>query len=386
MDAVEVVARFGTTVLDTVVLDPRGRYRIGTAPGVDLPLELEPSIAVVERDLVRVPPGASATVFEAGRGRPVTGELRLGAPMRVELRLGRVTIAIRRIARPAPVPRAPIDRRRHLYDAASLVAHVVVVALAVGLVPVLDAPPRAPRPVRVARFPEAQPPAHVAPSPVPAATTAPSDPNAAPPPAEKVADVSTSRRSRAIARAREAGILGADGVKDLRGLATSDPSKAFEGVRPVYREEEAVARQFGGGESWDPGGIVPMGRFATKANAGADYELAGATPAAKTAVDVCTGRACTITGALSQETIVAVIDAHAEDLRACQERYAGARAHGVVSLSFDVDRDGSVLRPTADGMGGVAGCVLRAVQAIGFPTAPGDQQTEVALSIEFRDQ
>ena len=386
MPAIEVVARFETTVLDTVILDPGASYRIGAAAGVDLPVEIGESVAVVDGDLVRVPAGTSAALFEAGRARPVTGELRLGAAMRVELRIGRVTIAIRHTTRPDPVPRPPIDRRRHVYGAISLGAHLVLLVLAVELAPFRELPEPPPRPVRVARFPETAPAAHAAPTPVPAVATAPTDPMAAPPPAEKSPDRDRSRRSRAIARAREAGILGSDGLTDLRGLAPSDPGKAFKGVRPVYREEEAVARQFGGGESWDPGGVVKMGRFETRPNAGADYELAGATPAAKNMVDVCASGACTVSGPLAKAKVTEVVRAHAEELLDCHERYAGKRATGTISLTFDIDRDGTVLRATADGMGDLAGCVRRAVEKIGFPTAPGDAQTEVALSLEFRDE
>jgi hypothetical protein len=314
------------------------------------------------------------------------GELTLGAHERVELRIGRVAIAIRWTQRPAPVPRAPIERRPHVFHAVSLAAHLLLVVLAAELAPYQPPPPPPQRPIRVGRFPEAQPPARVAPTPVPAVATAPVDPVAAPPPAAKTPDVDRSRRGRAIARARTAGILGAEGATNLRGLAPSDPSKAFEGVRPVYREEEAVARQFGGGDGWDPGGVVKMGRFSTRPNAGADYELAGATPAAKVVVDVCKASSCSFTGPLGRQTVVDVMTANAEDLLDCHERHAGKRAQGTVTLGFDIDRDGAVLRATSNGMGDVAGCVMRVVEKIAFPTAPGDAQTEVTLSLAFHDQ
>jgi len=386
MHAIEIVARFETTVLDTVMLDRGASFRIGTAAGVDLPVELDATVTIIDGDLVRIPPAVTATLFEAGRARPVTGELTLGARSRVELQIGRVAIAIRWTLRPAPVPRAPIDRRPHAYTAATLVAHLVLVAVAAELAPYEAPPPPAPRPVRVGRIPDANPATREAPTPVPAAASAPVDPVAAPPPATKTPDVDRSRRARAIARARTAGILGSEGATNLSGLAPSDPSKAFEGVRPVYREEEARSRQFGGGDSWDPGGVVKMGRFSTRPNAGADYELAGATPAAKTVVDVCkASAACTFTGPLARQTVVDVLDANAEDILACHERHAGKRARGTVTLGFDIDRDGTVLRATSTGMGDVAGCVMRVVEKIAFPTAPGDAQTEVILSLEFHD-
>jgi hypothetical protein len=387
MHVIEVVARFEATVLATVDLPAGASYHAGTGPGNDLAVELGTSVAVVEGGLVRVPAGSTALLFEHGKASPLTGELRLDARMRVEIRIGRVTIAIRRITRMDPVPRRPIERRPYFYIAASLAAQLLLVGLAAWIAPHREppSPVQTPRSIRVARFPESRPPTQQDPSPVPAVATAPTDPTTAPPPAEKATDLPLSRRSRAIARAREAGILGSDGVGDLSGLVASDVGKAFDGVRPAYREEEATARGFGGGESWDPGGVIPMGRFATKPNAGADYELAGATPGRKTVLKTCTDRPCATTGPHARETVIAIIEARAEALLECHERYAGRNVRGVVTLEFDIDRDGTVLRPTSDGMGELAGCAMRVVQSIAFPTAPGDAQTEVKISLEFAD-
>lgn len=385
MHAIEVVTRFEATVLATVDLRPGASYRAGTGPGNDLAVELGDSVAIVEGDIVRVPAGSTAILVEHGKPSPLTGELRLDARMRVQIRIGRVTIAIRRVTRMDPVPRPPVDRRPYIYTAASLAAQLLLVALAAWIAPHREPPVPAhtPRSIRVARFPEPHPATKPDPSPVPAIATAPTDPTTAPPPADKAPDLRRSRRGRAIARARETGILGSDGVGDLSGLVASDIGKAFDGVRPAYREEEATARGFGGGESWDPGGVIPMGRFATKSNAGADYELAGATPGRKTVLKTCTGRPCATTGPHTRESVVAIVDGRAEALLECHERYAGRNARGFVALDFDIDRDGTVLRPTSVGMGELAGCAMRVVQSIAFPTAPGDAQTEVKLSLEF---
>ena len=383
---IEVVARFEATVLATVDLRLGASYRAGTGPGDDLAVELGSSVAIVEGDIVRVPAGSTAILFEHGKRSPLTGELRLDARTRVEIRIGRVTIAIRRATRMAPVPRPPVDRRPYIYTAASLAAQLLLVALAAWSAPDrAPLPPHTPRSIRVARFPEPLPATKRDPSPVPAMATAPTDPPTAPPPADKAPDLRRSRRSRAIARARQAGILGSEGASDLSGLVPSDLGKAFDGVRPAYREEEATARGFGGAESWDPGGVIPMGRFATKSNAGADYELAGATPGLPTVLKTCTGRPCATTGPHTRESVVAMVDGRAEALLECHERYAGRNARGFVTLDFDIDRDGTVLRPTSAGMGELAGCAMRVVQSIAFPIAPGDAQTEVKLSLEFSD-
>ena len=386
MQAIEVVARFETTVLATVDLRAGASYRIGSGPGNDLPVDGVASFAVVEGDLVRVPPEATATVVEHGTQRSITGELRLGARMRVQIQIGRVALAIRWTTRRAAVPRQRSSLRPYLYAAGSLGAQLLLLLLAFRMAPYREPPEseRTPRVVRVTRIHESPPSTNRDPSPVPAVATAPADPSVAPPPADPTPDRSRSRRSRAIARARQAGILGSDGTTDLSGLVPSDLGKAFDGVRPAYREEDARARDFGGGESWDPGGVVKMGRFATKPNAGADYQLPGETAGVKTALAMCTGRACETTGPHTRDSVVAIVEGRAEALLDCHERYAGKNVRGVITLDFDIDRDGTVLRPSSAGMGELAGCAMRVVQSIGFPTAPGDAQTEVKLSLEFR--
>src|SRR4051812_26229964 len=232
MHAIEIVARFDTTVLATVDLRPGLSYRAGTGPTDDLAVELGSSVAIVEGDIVRVPAGSTAVLFDHGKRSTLAGELQLDARMRVEIRIGRVTIAIRRVTRTDPVPRAPVDRRPYIYTAASLAAQLLLVALATWVAPDREPPlpVHTPRSIRVARFPEPPPATKEQPSPLPALATAPTDPTTAPPPADKTPDLQRSRRNRAIARAREAGILGSDGLSNLSGLAASDVGKAFKGV------------------------------------------------------------------------------------------------------------------------------------------------------------
>jgi hypothetical protein len=105
---IEVVARLGDTILDVAQVAASGTYRIGTSPGVELPIDVAPitSFPIVDKGFVlRRPAGVFATVVGAATPLEET-ELRLAPGSTVELRIGLVTIvvALGVLAR-APVPR-----------------------------------------------------------------------------------------------------------------------------------------------------------------------------------------------------------------------------------------------------------------------------------------
>lgn len=396
MDAVEVVARLGSSVVAIAHLRDGAAYRIGTAPGVDLAVPIATTFPLVERGVVRIPSGIRATVSEGGRTIPFTAfELWLGVGTRVELTIGLVTIRITRVVLSNErIPRRPLDRRGPAYAAGSLALHLFVWALAVTIAPfdpplerMVADPMMA---IRVAHFDE--PPQERSPSMVPEATTATTDPVAAPPPAKTSPNVPTSRRGRAIARAREAGFLTADGLSDLSALMTkSDLGRAFEGVGPAYREEDASSRGFGGGGGgprFHPGTIA-AGEYATVTDgrgAGEDYDLPGAVPDQhhRPVVEMCTGRPCGTDGPLSTEAVRTMIAATSPTLLRCYKAHAEDRSRGTVTLDFEIDRDGTVLRASSRGFGQVAACVQAVVEKIDFPIAPGQPQTTVQFSLGFR--
>ena len=397
MDAVEVVARFGGSIVALAHLRDGATYRMGTAPGVDLAVPVATTFPLVERGVVRIPAGIQATLVEAGRRSPVGArELWLAVGMRVELTIGLVTIRIARVALPddrLPGPR--LDRRAPAYAAGSLAAHVLVWALAVTLAPAGEPLERMvdpqPNQVRIARF-DAPPQPPREPSAVPAAATATADPTAAPPPADSRRSIPSTRRGRAIALAREAGILGAPGLGDLSGLVIhGDLGTAFDGVGPAYREEDATAQRFGGGgggPKFNPGTIA-TGAYQTVSDghaAGDDYDLPGAVPAQRhrPIVEMCTGRPCATDGPIAAETVKALIAAASPTLIRCYKAYAEERSRGTVTLDFEIDRDGTVLRASSRGFGAVAACVQAVVEKIDFPIAPGQPQTTVQVSLGFR--
>jgi len=395
MDAVEVVVRLGGSIVALAHLRDGAAYRIGTAPRVDLAVPIATTFPLVERGVVRIPAGIHATLVEAGRRSPVAArELWLAVGMRVELTIGLVTIRIARVVLPdEPLPGPRLDRRAPAYAAGSLVAHVLVWALAVTLAPAGEPLERMvdPQPIRVriARF-EAPPQPPRDPSMVPAAATATTDPAAAPPPARPGPEVPTSRRGRAIARAREAGVLGGTGLSDLSMLMhRGDFAEDFRGVGPAYREEDATGQGFGGGPRWDPGGTLATGAYQTVSEgraAGEDYDLPGAVPDQRhrPVVELCTGRPCATAGPHSTETVKTVIAANSPALIRCYRQHAEERSRGTVTLDFEIDRDGTVLRASSRGFGAVAACVQAIVETIDFPIAPGQPQTTVQVSLGFR--
>src|SRR5258706_16202158 len=80
---VEVVARFGDTVIDVAHVSAHESYRIGTAPNVELAIAGLGCFPIVDAGLVRRPVGVQA--------RGMTGmKQRLGPDARRELPFGRV--------------------------------------------------------------------------------------------------------------------------------------------------------------------------------------------------------------------------------------------------------------------------------------------------------
>ena len=395
MDAVEVVSRLGTSVIAITHLRDGAAYRIGTAPGVDLAVPIATTFPLVERGVVRIPSGIHATVREGGREYPVTSfELWLGAGMRVELMIGLVTIQIARVELPNErIPQPPFERRVPAYVAGSLVLHVLLWALAITFAPLEEPLERMSdaleMAVRIARFDAPpQPP----PAPATAPFTATTDPVSAPTPADTVPKLPTSRRGRAVAQVRKAGFLTADGLSDFSAvIVEGDLAARFEGVGPAYREDDATAKQFGGGgggPKFNPGTIA-AGAYQTVSDgraAGDEYDLAGAVPDQRhrPVVEMCTGRPCATDGPQSIATVRRLIAVRSPLLVRCYHHHAVVRSRGTVTLDFEIDRNGEVLRASSRGFGAVAACVQAVVEKIDFPIAPGQPQTTVKFSLGFR--
>jgi hypothetical protein len=178
-DVVEVVARFGGTILDVTHVGPTETYRIGTAPGTSCAVPGLTCFPLVDRGTIRRPLGVD-TVERDGW---------------MELRVGEVALWISRTKlHRAPLGRPRFDIRPIVYGAATLVAH-----LAIWLIAVAYAPPERlgeksrMRLVHVAEPPPPPPP--VEPTPKPAAEQ-PSAEDTQPAKAERVT------RAQQLARAK----------------------------------------------------------------------------------------------------------------------------------------------------------------------------------------
>src|SRR5215475_6677791 len=105
--AVEVTVRFAGSQLATTVVGPDAQFCIGTAPGVDLPLEGFTRFPIVDRGgAIRVPVG-------------------------LERAFGHVRVTIATATPVAPIARPRVDRRPLPYIASVFALHLIVLGLAV---------------------------------------------------------------------------------------------------------------------------------------------------------------------------------------------------------------------------------------------------------------
>ena len=134
-DVAEVVVQLGDTILQVTHVAADGRYRIGSAPGVELAVAIGgiTCFPLIEPGLVlRLPAGIRATVFSEAGALPLPApELRLTAGTTVQLGLGLVTVSVARVPlAAAPLPQRPIEIRPYAYGAGVLLAHLTMWAVA----------------------------------------------------------------------------------------------------------------------------------------------------------------------------------------------------------------------------------------------------------------
>ena len=116
-DVVEVVARFGGTILDVAHVGPADTYRIGTAQGTNLSVPGLTCFPLVAGGKVRHPVGVPVVERDG----------------RTELRVGVLSIHITRTKLSgAPIARRRIEWRTPAFLAASLVVHLAIWFVAFG--------------------------------------------------------------------------------------------------------------------------------------------------------------------------------------------------------------------------------------------------------------
>ena len=368
---VDVTVRLGDDVLAVDRVTGR-TFRAGTAPGVDLALDLAPLSAFPlvdatgEAPVVRWPVGVPAVRHDAaGATRLAETELRLAAGQRVELRFGAVVVELGRAEPAVRVPPPAAELRFAAYAAGSLAVHVAVWAIAVAVA----RPPRRiarVRPRRIARIasavlPEPKPKPKPKPNPNPNPTPQP-QPQLQPQrqPGMRAAGRRNARREARTARAAASPLrelTGGDGgevgdaVQALVAVEAGAEAKIAQ-AGPLYDPDSTFDRAFGGGS---------VRRF--------DPWLG---------ITLC-GDGCAVTGPLGQVAVEHGLDASREALAACA---ASADGGGEVVLDLDIGADGAVRDARATGLGAVGPCVAAVARGVAFP--PDAVATHARVPITFR--
>lgn len=394
---VEVVAHIASSVVDLAHVPARGRYRIGTAPGVELPVSVGAvrSFPLLDTGFTfRRPAGILATLYaDDAEPRAITEDaLTLRPGWRVEIALGQAVVSLALVRRAViPVPRRPFDPRPVLYTAVVLALHLLVWGAAMVTEPlerlgveVVEAP-RPPR-VRVAHVAE---PARPAPPPDPA------------PPRTAVATTPTVRieqrdrgprdpKARAIAGARKAGVFGA--LADLSALIPHVDVKRLVDEAVFYDEVEATKNHFGNSRRFDlrkncteDCGTIATGKYATVATgrgAGEHYDLPGAAHHAQPEIAGCEPTDCTITGGVARQVVRHNVELRLGAFGYCYQRFAQKQLRGTLTLSFTIGPEGAVHQAKARGMSEIDDCVVEVLKVI--PFEPNVDSTKVTYPLQFR--
>jgi len=339
-DVVEVVTRFGGTLLDVAYVERSDVFRIGTAPDADLAVPGYSSFPLVAQGNVRVPGGIDAAI------RGATTILRIG---KMTIELTRTKPSARRVARRRPQWRMP------LFVVGSLIVQVAIVLVAMALEPlellVVKNQPRM-------RY------AHIA-SPPPIDETVPK-----PKP--------TNAEAQGAVKAQHAGALmrettgsGKDIDQVLDGLA-KDVDKKLAGLRAEnqYDEDADNAKRFGGGAVR----FDPSQRPGFESVASGDYDTEFFD------MNVCPGKSCKITGHFPLQGVRSYVHEHRGELFQCYQRYA--QGPGTVVVEFTIaGTDGSVRAAKGHGLGETGPCAAAVVAAIDFKAVGND--TDVRMPIRF---
>ncbi|MDB4956972.1 MAG: hypothetical protein JWO36_4541 [Myxococcales bacterium] len=381
MDAVEVVARIADSVVDVAILPAGARYRIGSAPGVDLPVLALGNFPLVDGDCMRVPAGLTAIVD----GRPDSGPV-ISIEGSIELQVGLVTFTIRRVARPSqPLPRARLDRRPFAYLVASLVVQLALWFAAVTVCPFERLSPRpsqpAAHPVRVTRVraPERSPVPKPPPQPTPIA----------PQPAALTAN-HKAREKRAY---RENVPIAPDPDKAFAELQDQlDRIHIAEQVAdagPRYDPDAAEGAGFGGGgHHFDVDRVAPLKTIAVTSWGLPTFVHARGVLAPHPTMTMCDEDSCLTRGPIEIATVLATLEQHHAEIAQCYREHTGDLV-GQIRVRFAIGRDGNLAGtlgthdgPIGYGTGTVGMCVAKLAAGLRWPKA--ENETWVFVGIAFQ--
>ena len=363
-DVLEVVARFGDTIVDVAHVGPDGAYRIGTAPDANL----------------AVLPGLTSFPLVEGRTlRTPIGWRRVESGATTEVSTGAITIAITRTKLPAaPVPRPRIQLSTPLFITASLLVHVAIWLTAVTLEPFEQLPRHKPRPYRVAHIPDQ----------VEKRVPEPPKPKPEPKPAVQPEKVARVARSRATPRERE-GVppdqarpselvgepIGASVAAAVARATQVDIEKYAKDMVPenTHNPDDIEASGFGGHLRMGPGETIKSGAYATTM-----YNIKQC------------GKhdpQCSLKGPTTALYVRTFMLAKMDDIYACYREHAPGP--GTILLEFTIKGDGAVENARGSGLGETGECAARIVSEMLFRAQwprdeSGKYDTHVRWPIAFK--
>jgi hypothetical protein len=350
---VEVVVRFGDTILDVVYVRPHQTYRIGTAPGLELALPGHTSFPLVAGGRIRCPVGV-----------PVT---HVGAT--IELRFAYASVELtKRELDVTPVPRPRLRWGVIAFVVASLILHLGIWAAATTLEPferLVDV--QQPR-LRYVHVADREPPPEPPPMPVVEKREEPHAAAAAAPPA-------APRKRRAIERISVANPAEA-ASRFAAMVAKTNVVERVSALRPedTYNEDDANAKGFGGSPRFPPGETIKTG----------DYKVMTYD------VKLCPKKSCTLSGPVPGTFVRAQLHEHMDEIYDCY--VAHASEPGTIILEFSIAGDGTVHGAKGSGLGETGACAARVLPQIYFK-AIGDNDvpegkprvTHVRYPIRFNE-
>jgi len=353
---VEVVVRFGDTILDVAYVRPSETYRIGTLPGVELAVPGHTSFPLVSGGTIRCPVGVPARHIGA------TVELRFA---HASIELTKRELDVPRIARP----------RLHGgvagFRAESPLAHLAIGLCAVPLEPCERLVAEQRQRIRYVHVADHDPPPDPPPKPVAkpvekptAVVHAASSPAASPPRRSRTDRPMVTNQAQAAS-------------EFAKMVGKTNVVERVSALRPedTYNEDDANAKGFGGSPRFPPGETIASG----------DYEVMAYD------VKLCPNKSCTITGPVPGSFIRAQLHEHMAAIYRCYTEHASEP--GTIVLEFSIAGDGSVHSARGSGLGETGACAARVLPEIYFK-AIGDNDvaegkpkvTRVRYPIRFNDR
>jgi hypothetical protein len=339
-DVVEVVARFGGTIVDVAHVASTETYRIGCAPDTQLAVPGLTSFPLVSAGNVRFPVGVERVEHDGWT------ELRTGA---LSIFIARTQLA------PASLERRRLQWRTPVFVLASLLVHLAIWLVAVTTAPFERLPGKQRPRLRHAYVAAREPPA-VPPSPQPRVAAHLRKHALAP--AEQPA-----RRASVEPTARSLGSSAAETTAKLaRQFDQIDVVGKLSDLRPedTYVEDDANARGFGGGRGrFDPTqregwGTVATGRYATMI-----YD-----------VKLCPSKSCKVDGPIPALYVRTHLHHHMDAIYDCYVQHA--EGPGTIVLAFTITPDGAVRDARGSGLGETGACAARVAGEIFFKALGND--------------